>query len=142
MEHNRLFCLGTLMQGFQNHNKLGIKDQKFLGRAETIALGSMFCNIITKVSFRYEPKYIIKGEIYEIDPVLMGELDAFEQAEGYEREEIVVKKVESGEIIKVFVYTYNHMTPELRETMAEEISGDFREYAKGESEENRAKLYQ
>ena len=131
-EKHRVFVYGTLMKGMRNHHRLtdaGAKliateantygDMKMLSRMT----GGGYAAPIVITGSSFEPKGIIKGEVYEVDNKTLMRLDQFEgHPEVYERQKITVSFDQSAN--EVWIYIYVDVVPDSSTDLAATIAID------------------
>ena len=98
-----LFVYGTLRRGFRNHRLLG--DAPFFGTAKTKARFAMYVSGVPYVVLR-EPVSQILGEVYEVDGLLLAELDIHEGHPRFYLRVLVDVALDTGAELKGWLYSF------------------------------------
>ncbi len=102
-----LFVYGTLMRGFGLHNLLEGRAE-FIDEAVTV---DKFTFYASGIPFMVEkPTHHVYGELYRVEKGIFKILDEIE--EGYQRKQIKVKTLNTGEEFSAFAYIYPHPLPD------------------------------
>lgn len=101
----RLFCYGTLKQGYYFHDAyLGNGQSDFIGPAIASSDYSLYVGAQPHL-IRETTDKPVKGELYEIDNELLGKIDNLEgHPVIYKRELIEIYLADSGEKILAWAY--------------------------------------
>jgi Uncharacterized conserved protein len=98
-----VFVYGTLKRGFPNH--FFLRNARFAGRARTVDSYALYLDEYPGVYPGQQVSPII-GEVYRVDRAMLGRIDVLEDhPELYRREECDVR-LDSGEVIRAFIYFY------------------------------------
>lgn len=106
MAENRseiIFVYGTLKRGKQFNYLL--KKAKFLGKAETVEKYALYFDEIPYM-IKDEKISTIKGEVYEVTPEILKNLDIFEEHPTYYQREKIAVRLEKGKILEAWAYFF------------------------------------
>ncbi len=101
--YEKIFVYGTLKKGKQFNYLL--KKAKFLGNAETVEKFALYFDQIPYM-IKDEKISTIKGEVYEVTPEILKEVDIFEEHPTYYHREQIKVKLDSGKIIDAWAYLF------------------------------------
>ena len=98
-----LFVYGTLRQGFRNHHLLG--DSACLGRAKTKGRFAMYCSGVPYVVLSQHVSQIV-GEVYDVDELLLVDLDAHEGHPRWYLRVLVDVVLDTGTHLQAWLYSF------------------------------------
>lgn len=111
-----IFVYGTLRKEQNNHVYLA--NSRYLGKGKTMKKFALFVSIIPFVEKNNSVSQIV-GEAYAISDTVLRQIDSLEGHPNWYKRELVDIQLDSGEIIKAWIYFY----PSPHGTLIE--SGDF-----------------
>lgn len=98
-----LFVYGTLRRGFRNHHLLS--KSPCLGPAKTKGRFAMYCSGVPYVVLSQHVSQIV-GEVYEVDELLLVDLDAHEGHPRWYRRVLVDVVLDAGTHLQAWLYSF------------------------------------